>query len=222
MPINYYISLLKVHSKLRNGSKVPKQPDKRRKSKDESPSSSNGSSFQGGGSSSGGIVNHQNLNNFPSSQKQGNAKKAKNVVSPCAISPVLIECPEQDCSKKYKHANGLKYHQSHAHGTNFSTEEDMLGPDSPNTTCASMQELADEKSTEPLDTSITPIANEKKSFTHKDDGNTNDAEINTDKSNLDNIDEFSSNSMRVDESMTITKSPNSSKGLLQHYWCNLK
>lgn len=30
-------------------------------------------------------------------------------------SPVLIECPEPNCSKKYKHINGLKYHQSHAH-----------------------------------------------------------------------------------------------------------
>lgn len=31
--------------------------------------------------------------------------------------PVLLECPEPNCSKKYKHANGLKYHRSHAHGT---------------------------------------------------------------------------------------------------------
>lgn len=31
-------------------------------------------------------------------------------------SPVLIECPEPNCSKKYKHINGLKYHQIHAHG----------------------------------------------------------------------------------------------------------
>ncbi|KPM09494.1 hypothetical protein QR98_0080310 [Sarcoptes scabiei] len=30
-------------------------------------------------------------------------------------SPVLIECPEPNCSKKYRHINGLKYHQSHAH-----------------------------------------------------------------------------------------------------------
>ncbi|KAK2168205.1 hypothetical protein LSH36_19g02023 [Paralvinella palmiformis] len=27
----------------------------------------------------------------------------------------LIECPEPNCSKKYRHINGLKYHQSHAH-----------------------------------------------------------------------------------------------------------
>ncbi|XP_011314594.1 zinc finger protein 608 isoform X2 [Fopius arisanus] len=32
-------------------------------------------------------------------------------------SPVLIECPEPNCSKKYKNINGLKYHQSHAHGS---------------------------------------------------------------------------------------------------------
>ncbi|CAG9863123.1 unnamed protein product [Phyllotreta striolata] len=40
--------------------------------------------------------------------------------APCASpppSPVLLECPEPNCSKKYKHINGLKYHQSHAHGS---------------------------------------------------------------------------------------------------------
>ena len=36
-------------------------------------------------------------------------------VSPPALSPQLIECPEPNCSKKYKHINGLKYHQNHAH-----------------------------------------------------------------------------------------------------------
>ncbi|UYV71260.1 ZNF608 [Cordylochernes scorpioides] len=33
-------------------------------------------------------------------------------------SPVFIECPEPNCSKKYKHINGLKYHQTHAHSGN--------------------------------------------------------------------------------------------------------
>ncbi|XP_063932996.1 zinc finger protein 609 isoform X3 [Zophobas morio] len=40
--------------------------------------------------------------------------------TPCGSpppSPVLLECPEPNCSKKYKHINGLKYHQSHAHGS---------------------------------------------------------------------------------------------------------
>lgn len=55
------------------------------------------------------------------------AKKAKIVLPPPPNgssssssspppSPVLLECPEPNCSKKYKHINGLKYHQSHAHG----------------------------------------------------------------------------------------------------------
>lgn len=39
-------------------------------------------------------------------------------------SPQLIECPEPNCSKKYKHINGLKYHQSHAHiGSTFNISD---------------------------------------------------------------------------------------------------
>uniref|UniRef100_A0A671KZH9 Zinc finger protein 608-like n=1 Tax=Sinocyclocheilus anshuiensis TaxID=1608454 RepID=A0A671KZH9_9TELE len=30
-------------------------------------------------------------------------------------SPMLIDCPHPNCNKKYKHINGLRYHQSHAH-----------------------------------------------------------------------------------------------------------
>ncbi len=30
-------------------------------------------------------------------------------------SPVLIDCPYPNCNKKYKHINGLKYHQARAH-----------------------------------------------------------------------------------------------------------
>ncbi|XP_061532351.1 zinc finger protein 609-like [Phycodurus eques] len=30
-------------------------------------------------------------------------------------SPVLIDCPHPNCNKKYKHVNGLKYHQARAH-----------------------------------------------------------------------------------------------------------
>ncbi|XP_021357594.1 zinc finger protein 608-like isoform X2 [Mizuhopecten yessoensis] len=44
-------------------------------------------------------------------------------------SPVssLIECPEPNCGKKYKHPNGLKYHQTHAHqssGVTTDVDED--------------------------------------------------------------------------------------------------
>ncbi|XP_068620653.1 zinc finger protein 608-like isoform X2 [Battus philenor] len=38
--------------------------------------------------------------------------------------PVLLECPEPNCSKKYKHANGLKYHRSHAHGSPDDDDKD--------------------------------------------------------------------------------------------------
>lgn len=30
-------------------------------------------------------------------------------------TPSVIECPEPNCNKKYKHINGLRYHQTHAH-----------------------------------------------------------------------------------------------------------
>ncbi|XP_059224792.1 uncharacterized protein LOC106092016 isoform X4 [Stomoxys calcitrans] len=56
---------------------------------------------------------------------QISTKRCKPAV-PCAISPVLLECPEQDCSKKYKHANGLRYHQSHAHGNVSIVDDDSI------------------------------------------------------------------------------------------------
>lgn len=106
--------------------------------------------------------------NIAAAQKQLAAKKTnKNLITPCAISPVLIECPEQDCSKKYKHANGLKYHQSHAHGTNFSAEDEVVPPDSPTASVTSEQnKIPNDK---PEDT-------DKKSITQKLDESTNDAE----------------------------------------------
>ncbi|XP_022094028.1 zinc finger protein 608-like [Acanthaster planci] len=46
-------------------------------------------------------------------------KTARNTPTPNssegATSPVFIECPEPNCNKKYKHINGLRYHQTHAH-----------------------------------------------------------------------------------------------------------
>ncbi|XP_013784417.1 zinc finger protein 608-like isoform X1 [Limulus polyphemus] len=39
-------------------------------------------------------------------------------------SPALIECPEPNCKKKYKHINGLRYHQSHAHSSSDSGKVD--------------------------------------------------------------------------------------------------
>ncbi|KAM3870713.1 zinc finger protein 609a [Diretmus argenteus] len=55
-------------------------------------------------------------------------------------SPVLIDCPHPNCNKKYKHINGLKYHQARAHndhdvrldqdGDSEYGEESALHPDS--------------------------------------------------------------------------------------------
>ncbi|GAB0098047.1 hypothetical protein DMENIID0001_137370 [Sergentomyia squamirostris] len=57
----------------------------------------------------------------------------KCTITRCPVSPVLLECPEQDCNKKYKNPIGLKYHQSHAHGGVFASldEESPPSPESP-------------------------------------------------------------------------------------------
>ncbi|EAT40951.1 AAEL007376-PA [Aedes aegypti] len=126
---------------------LPPRPEKR-KSKDECPSPVNGGSGSTSGSTSGNVINTSSVNNAnasgivnngnPGTQSvvnpmtglnvQISTKKCKSSASPCAISPVLLECPEQDCSKKYKHANGLRYHQSHAHGSVSSMDEDSSQP----------------------------------------------------------------------------------------------
>ena len=113
---------------------VPR-PEKR-KSKDESPQPTNGSSNSTNnntGSTPNGSTLTQNVTNpVTGTSVQISVKKVKTLTTPCAISPVLLECPEQDCSKKYKHANGLKYHQSHAHGSISSIDDDSSqAPESP-------------------------------------------------------------------------------------------
>lgn len=155
------------------------RPEKRRKSKDESPSPFNGNNIQssaGSGSSS---------NSAASQSSQTAAKKTKSVTSPCAISPVLLECPEQDCSKKYKHANGLKYHQSHAHGIISNADDDSLtAPDSPSQrsqsppSVRSSEKMAIDPSFsqkinyEPVKTTGASV--ESKSNSHESSGATND------------------------------------------------
>ncbi|XP_061898609.1 zinc finger protein 609a [Entelurus aequoreus] len=37
------------------------------------------------------------------------------LLDPTCPSPVLIDCPHPNCNKKYKHINGLKYHQARSH-----------------------------------------------------------------------------------------------------------
>lgn len=87
-------------------------------------------------------------------------KKSKSITSPCAISPVLLECPEQDCSKKYKHANGLKYHQSHAHGIISNADDDsMTAPDSPSQRSQSPLNAPRSCEKVPIDASFTQKLN---------------------------------------------------------------
>uniref|UniRef100_A0A336KAU8 CSON004388 protein n=1 Tax=Culicoides sonorensis TaxID=179676 RepID=A0A336KAU8_CULSO len=117
------------------GAFLPPRPEKR-KSKDESPSPVNGNVTGGTGSSAtgqnaSGATTQSVVNPVTGQNVQISTKKCK-TASPCAVSPVLLECPEQDCSKKYKHANGLRYHQSHAHGSISSMDEDSSQlPESP-------------------------------------------------------------------------------------------
>lgn len=106
----------------------------KRKSKDESPSPVNGEPCIANASgipiSLSTAQTQSVVNPITGLNVQISTKKCK-TASPCAISPVLLECPEQDCSKKYKHANGLKYHQSHAHGSSSMDEDSMQLPESP-------------------------------------------------------------------------------------------
>ncbi|XP_050324036.1 mucin-19 isoform X3 [Bactrocera neohumeralis] len=127
---------------------LPPRSEKR-KSKDDSPSPINGDTectanvANASGipisASGGGLATQPQslVNPVTGLNVQISTKKCK-TASPCAISPVLLECPEQDCSKKYKHANGLRYHQSHAHGSSCSIDEDSLQlPDEPPTPTSS-------------------------------------------------------------------------------------
>ncbi|XKL63721.1 hypothetical protein PGB90_006085 [Kerria lacca] len=63
-----------------------------------------------------------------SASPQANGKKNKPMNQTTSVSPpsspVFFECPEANCCKKYKHMNGLKYHQSHAHGGTCNGDDD--------------------------------------------------------------------------------------------------
>ncbi|XP_077556094.1 uncharacterized protein LOC144170278 isoform X3 [Haemaphysalis longicornis] len=61
----------------------------------------------------------------PPSDSKKRARARSTPEAPC--SPALILCPEPNCGKKYKHINGLRYHQSHAHGCGGG--EDAKGAD---------------------------------------------------------------------------------------------
>lgn len=99
----------------------------KRKSQDESTKDSENSEDNKNSFDSPGLFNPRE-----SLSVEIPAKKGKTTtITLAAVSPVLLECPEQDCGKKYKHVNGLKYHQSHAHGGGSIDEDSEPTPESP-------------------------------------------------------------------------------------------
>uniref|UniRef100_A0A1B6DHS8 C2H2-type domain-containing protein n=1 Tax=Clastoptera arizonana TaxID=38151 RepID=A0A1B6DHS8_9HEMI len=77
-------------------------------------------------------------------------------------SPVLLECPEPNCSKKYKHINGLKYHQSHAHGAADDEEaKESASMSETEESPSPAPQIKKEEQSPPVDTPgpDTPVAN---------------------------------------------------------------
>ncbi|XP_060577155.1 zinc finger protein 608-like isoform X2 [Ruditapes philippinarum] len=59
--------------------------------------------------------------------RSGSQAPTPNIETPPADTQGYLECPEANCNKKYKNANGLRYHQSHAHsGFNSSNSVDDI------------------------------------------------------------------------------------------------
>lgn len=57
--------------------------------------------------------------------RSGSQAPTPNSETPPTDAQGFIECPEPNCNKKYRNANGLKYHQSHAHsGSNSNLSVD--------------------------------------------------------------------------------------------------
>ncbi|KYO21472.1 zinc finger protein 609 [Alligator mississippiensis] len=64
-------------------------------------------------------------------------------------SPILIDCPHPNCNKKYKHINGLKYHQAHAHTDDDSKPEADVDSDKFSTKVPCKKKLGGEGDTDP-------------------------------------------------------------------------
>ena len=112
-----------VHSKLRNanalkgrkgnsanGSRTPPAPEKPEKGKRKHRAAAET------GASSGDDSKSAKRLKVSTKQKEG----ASSAAIPGEVIPEpgpsgLIECPEPNCSKKYKHVNGYRYHRQHAH-----------------------------------------------------------------------------------------------------------
>ena len=125
-------SLSPMHSKLRNGAKgrrgvlpAPPSPAKETGNKRKGGRTAEETNFASNNSN----ISSTNSSTQPSSNKRSrSSSRGAGCSSPTSqmeaqggqtlvSSPMLIECPEPNCSKKYRHINGLKYHQSHAHSS---------------------------------------------------------------------------------------------------------
>lgn len=132
---------IKLQSKLRNGKgrrnfTVPASPQVRNSnnSSGQQEQSNNSSNKKGSnGSKSDNAIKQRssppldsNSNSTSSTAKETTNNNSSSTVNSQsnqttssnknqASSPVVIKCPEPNCNKKYKHINGLKYHQTHAH-----------------------------------------------------------------------------------------------------------
>ncbi len=86
-----------------------------------------------------------------------NGGKSSTITAPPAPPVVVvmengfIECPNADCSKKYRHINGLRYHQTHAHkNPSFNAVvEEAVAADCPVSEPAAKEEVK----AEPMETS---------------------------------------------------------------------
>ncbi len=108
-----------VHSKLRSSSNGPNKGARKGLSNSPTP-------FVPPRPDSGSGKRKSRPSEEESASPQANGKKSKPATTPVSppSSPVFFECPEANCCKKYKHLNGLKYHQSHAHGGSCAGDDD--------------------------------------------------------------------------------------------------
>ncbi|XP_074649685.1 uncharacterized protein LOC141904946 isoform X2 [Tubulanus polymorphus] len=130
--------------------------------------------------------------------------------------PALIECPEPNCNKKYRHINGLRYHQSHAHTANSSnnsedkdkenSSEDSR-PSTPTDSVSSDSKTTGRRTPKSKDTTDKTKANQTKvditeSKTSKDSGS--DSKSSTSSSAKDSINEKSDSVATVAKTNTET------------------
>nr|XP_018670716.1 zinc finger protein 608 [Ciona intestinalis] len=92
----------------------PSTAAKRRGKNSESESLNDDVSTSRSASKRARVVPSRGASNSSVQQDRGTNGSNGSESSTCS-SPVFIDCPHPKCNKRYKHINGLKYHQAHAH-----------------------------------------------------------------------------------------------------------